>query len=76
MVPDLPLKTLKTIDETADPVVGTSELAEMLGEPFTKTQERLEAMEKSGLAASKTFGNDYGWWITESGRVYLHAISA
>ncbi|MFC4405413.1 hypothetical protein [Haloarchaeobius iranensis] len=61
--------------ETDDPVLTTSEVADVLDFSLNGTRKRLDSLEANGLLAVKRAGRGKIWWLTDEGREFIKNAS-
>lgn len=62
---------LEFFQEEDDPVLGTGDVAELLGFSKRGARDRLYKMADNGLIDYRKLGRVPAFWITDKGRAYL-----
>lgn len=67
---------LEVFVKSEDPVLFTTEIADVIGFSNPGTMSRLRELENDSLLMSKTGGGKVPvWWITEKGKEYLEGCN-
>lgn len=56
---------IEAIKDSADPVVGASEVADTVGLTRQRVNELLNNLEDEGLLRSKQLGSGVAWWLAD-----------
>ncbi|WP_200531934.1 winged helix-turn-helix domain-containing protein [Halorubrum sp. LN27] len=70
-VPDQQI--LQLFEESDDPFLTTSEVADEFGFTNSGILKRLKALADDGKLGSKSAGKGKAWWLTDEGREYVAA---
>lgn len=65
------VEILRSFTGSPDPVLFTTEVADVVGLSQQGIYKRLSELESNGYVRSKAGGNARVWWITREGRVLV-----